>query len=52
MYLYLYWPATGDLLKKTADLLDKLLELDDGLCQDWATQEMVQALLEGVHQIG
>ncbi|XP_064601708.1 protein saal1-like [Liolophura sinensis] len=44
--------TNGDLLKKTAYFLDKLLELDDDLCCEWATQEMVQALLEGVHQIG
>jgi hypothetical protein len=44
--------VSDELLKSTADAVDLLLDVSDDLCQDWASSELVEALLEAVRQIG
>lgn len=41
-----------DLLKNTGEFVDVLLDLQEDMCENWATAEFVQALLEAIKQIG
>ena len=44
--------VVDELLKCTGDMVDVLLDVSDDLCQDWASPELVLAMLEAVQQIG
>ncbi|XP_067656159.1 protein saal1-like [Haliotis asinina] len=48
----LHSSTNTDLLKNTGELVDALLDQDEELCGAWATQELVESLLEAVKQIG
>ena len=40
------------LLKNTAELIDKLLDADEDICEKWSTADFVYACLEASKQIG
>lgn len=42
----------ADLLRNTAEFLDVLLDVDEELCQKWATPLLIQSMLEAFKQIG
>lgn len=44
--------STGDLLKNTAEFVDKLMDVDEGICLQWSTQDFVLAVMEAVKQTG
>ncbi|XP_074660301.1 protein saal1-like [Tubulanus polymorphus] len=44
--------TNNDLLANVGEFLDKLLDIDDDICNKWATVEMLLALLETLKQIG
>ncbi|XP_048242098.1 protein saal1-like [Haliotis rufescens] len=48
----LHSSTNTDLLKNTGECVDALLDQDEELCGDWATQDLVESLLEAVKQIG
>ena len=48
----MYHYVADELLKCTGDVVDVLLDVSDELCQDWASSELVLAMLEAVQQIG
>ncbi|XP_062591161.1 protein saal1-like isoform X1 [Saccostrea cucullata] len=41
-----------DLLHNTAEFLDVLLDVDEELCEKWATPLLIQSMLEAIKQIG
>lgn len=47
-----YYIFSVDLLKNTGEFVDVLLDLQEDMCENWATAEFVQALLEAIKQIG
>ena len=40
----------GILLKNTGEFIDKLMELDEDLCSQWSTADLVLGLMEAVKQ--
>ncbi|CAH1787799.1 unnamed protein product [Owenia fusiformis] len=44
--------TNNDLLKNMGELVDKLLEMDEEICTQWATVQFVQSLHEAIKQIG
>lgn len=53
LFLYIFSSSlNSELLKSTADAVDTLLDLSDDLCQEWASSDFVEAMLEAVRQIG
>ena len=40
------------LLKNTAEFVDKLMEIDEDLCIQWSTADLVLAVMEAVKQTG
>lgn len=42
----------ADLLHNTAEFLDVLLDVDEELCEKWATPLLIQSMLEAFKQIG
>ncbi|XP_013421718.1 protein saal1 [Lingula anatina] len=44
--------TNNDLLKNAACFVDKLLDMKENICEQWATENFVLALLEAIKQIG
>lgn len=44
--------TNSDLLHNTAEFLDVLLDVDEELCEKWATPLLIQSMLEAFKQIG
>lgn len=44
--------TNSDLLHNTAEFLDVLLDVDEELCEKWATPLLIQSMLEALKQIG
>lgn len=42
----------GELLHNTAELVDKMMDVDEGLCETFSTEDLIQGVLEASKQIG
>jgi hypothetical protein len=40
------------LLRNTAEFVDKLMEIEEEVCVQWSTAELVLAIMEAVKQTG
>ena len=41
-----------DLLKYTAEFIDKLMEVEEDICSQWSNPELVVAIMEAIKQTG
>lgn len=43
---------SGDLLKYTAEFIDKMMETEEDICTKWSNPELVLAVMEAIKQTG
>ena len=42
---------SGELLHNAAELVDKIMDVDETLCERWSTVELIRGVLEAAKQV-